>query len=390
MKLCLQDNLINQEEYFNSITNKGNIIIYGIGRKFKQVKELLKKYNIEPIALCDGNQNNWGKDIEVNGKTLKVLSYNKVKELYSSYTILITTYIKNTIEIYSYLTSIGETNSILQFCNPFKVEAGLLEKNILYENIDRYNYIYNNLADDLSRKIFSENLNYKMTGNMLNLCRYTDGNSFFDPKLIPSDKKHVYVDVGTYTGDTICKFLQFCRGDYEKIIGFEPDNGNYAAVNNFIRYGKIENSYIYNIGLWSEKTTKVFYTLQNNENINYDSPNFYSEIEDTIDNNFLENNIKKDNDFISENLIVDTMDNILSGIVPSIMKINALSSDLPILKGAKELIYSHKPIIIIEYATKQEDLLDSIEYLLSVRKDYQIFFRQKSIFGESKTVLYAK
>ena len=68
---------------------------------------------------------------------------------------------------------------------------------------------YNKLEDDVSKEIFLLNLQYKITGNMMRLYELTNGSTFFDKDIIGFHTNAVYVDVGAYTGDTVCDFLQY-------------------------------------------------------------------------------------------------------------------------------------------------------------------------------------
>ena len=39
-------------------------------------------------------------------------------------------------------------------------------------------------------------------------------------------RKYTYVDVGTYTGDTVIRFMMASGGVYNKIVAIEPDEIN--------------------------------------------------------------------------------------------------------------------------------------------------------------------
>lgn len=228
-----------------------------------------------------------------------------------------------------------------------------------------------------------------MTGNAFELFDQIDGESFFDENLIGNNKDNVYIDIGAYTGDTIYRFYAFSKGKYKKIIGVEAEKGNYSALCNMIKYTRLENVKTLNNALWSEAKKMKFYTTSQKNIINYDSSNLYRDVINTVDWKTKEEMRNKKIRSTIEEIKTQTIDDILIGEKPTIIKVNALGADLPILYGDRNTILNNKPIIIMEYGSKPEYILEQIEYLKKLRSDYKFYFRQKKIFYDSKTILYA-
>lgn len=212
---------INSEEYFDNIRKCKNIICFGAGAKLRQALVLLNNIDIRPTVICDNNPELWGKTTEFNGESFEIVSYEKVKTELEEYTILLTMSIHNATETYQQMCDKGEKNNIFQFCNPFKVDNLLLQSKNIDNDFNNYQIVYNKLADDISRKLFVLNLNYKITGDMLDLYKMTSGNTFFDEVVIGDQTDAVYVDVGAYTGDTILKFLEYCGGKYKQYMALK-------------------------------------------------------------------------------------------------------------------------------------------------------------------------
>ena len=153
-------------------------------------------------------------------------------------------------------------------------------------NFSNYCNLRDLFEDKKSQIIFEKFLRWKICGDMLSLFPLMDGNdpdTFFDSELISKRDDHIFVDVGAYTGDTIMRFLLFCSGHYDRIIGFEPDSGNYAAARAFIRFCRMPNIEIRNCGLWSHRKELTFYTSDNENKRLYDSPNFFRSIKHSRD-----------------------------------------------------------------------------------------------------------
>lgn len=52
------------------------------------------------------------------------------------------------------------------------------------------------------------------------------------------------------------------------------------------------------------------------------------------------------------------------------------------------MIRKKKPVIIMEYGTHSKYISGMIPLLRQLRPDYKFFLRQRSVFGNSRTVLF--
>lgn len=375
----------NPKDYFDNIRKHKNIIMFGAGSKAQQVIKLLENLKIFPCEICDNSEALQGE--KFMGKYV-IKSHKEIREKYESYCILITTTITNAMSIYDSLEKAGEKHPIYHVCNFFKVDEEFLK----YEDVindEKYKKIYDLLEDETSKNIFVKNVNAKMTGNGLPLHDEMCGESFFDEVLLRRTKTDVYVDVGAYTGDTLLQFLQFCRGKYQKVYAMEPDQGNYLSLQKFINFGAIKNIEAFNMGGWNEAGEKEFFSTSNNENVNYDSPNLFQNISKTLANSEAGMCQKENSVAVSYKVKLDSVDHIVKDSNASIIKINALAADMPILEGCKETILRAKPVIVMEYGVRPSYMTEEPIWLDALNVGYKIFMRQKNIFGDCKTLLYA-
>ncbi|MBP3285043.1 MAG: FkbM family methyltransferase [Clostridia bacterium] len=374
MKLKIESNI-------RSLDKNRPIVLFGAGNKGEKALKLLQNFSIRPSCFCDNN-------IKLQGQLycdLPVFSYDKVQKMYSDYTLLLTATSKNAEQMMRQLRDAGERNPIYHFCIPFKVDNTLLS----YEEVCRteaYDKVYDFFEDKLSKELFIKLLEYKVTGNGLPLLKYESGKSFFDEKLIPEQENHAYVDVGAYTGDTIMKFCEFCRGKYTSITAFELDKSNFAKLQRFVEYSRLTDITLYNIGGWYEKSEITYYTLKN---AGFENANVFSGIEDKADRR--QKTMMEEMHCLpkEETAIVDAVDHVLAGERATIIKINALAADLEVLQGCKETIKKYKPVVIFDYGARPSHILEIPLLLKELRPDYKLVLRQKEIFGDSKTVLWA-
>lgn len=380
------EKIIDENEYFNRIKRYRNIILFGAGSKARQTVDLLEQRGVTPTAVCDNNSKLWG-SLFLN--QYPIYSYAQIKEKYEDYCFVLTVASGNAVEIERELMNKDNHTEIFHACNSFKVDSKFLLIEEIKQEEEKYTQIYESFADRYSKELYIEFLNSKLTGNQLKLCHMTVGDSFFDKEIISHKEKMVYVDVGAYTGDTVCKFLEYSGGQYQKIIAFEADKGNYDALCKFVRYARVDNIDLINKGVWSEKKIMQFYTNDDNAELNYDSPNLYNSIERAADATTLKKLKEDEIHPIVQNVEVNSLDFFLQGETPSIIKINALAADYPILCGAEQTLRRTHTTVIMEYGVRPSYLLEEMLFLIGLNIGYKLYLRQKNIFGDSKTILYA-
>lgn len=375
-KLTKQEDLL-----WNTINSDRAIIFWGCGNSMRIVKEKLAEKGIVPTAFCDNNEKLIGTYID----NIPVLSYEQIKKYYTDYVIILTVAINNAIPIVEQLREQQEKHPIYHMEHPFKVENTFLEYQYLENHNDEFEAVYKALEDEESRNIFVQSINFKLSGNKLPLLNYVDGEGFFDEKLIPLSKHYSYMDVGAYTGDTLLRFYAFCGGKYDKLYAVEPDTGNFNALQNLVKYGRISNVQLFHVGGWNLKGELTFYTIANRNRKHFENSNFFKKMQDIVANSWE----MSQKDFGTETISVDTVDNLLQGAKCDIIKINALGADYQVLMGCRETIKQYKPIIVGEFGTQSEYLVEQLNEMLRVNPNYKLYLRQKMIFGDCKTVYFA-
>lgn len=142
------------------------------------------------------------------------------------------------------------------------------------------------------------------------------------------------LDVGTNIGETLLNFARM-TGKKGFVYGFEPDERNYKNVSRNIELNDFDNLHVFNLGVSdSRQTLKLFRVDPNNRGMN----RILSETE-----------AAQFDDFTT--IDVDTLDNVIAdnGIVKiDVVKIDIEGYEMHALRGAKELLTTHKPKLFIE------------------------------------------
>lgn len=189
------------EERISEIKPKG-LIIFGCGHAGRTIGRMLKYWEYEVSFFCD----NYKAGETFEGR--KVLSVDEVKNEYSDYLVIISSY---------------------EFAEEMRkqlVENGFLNENIFLPASSR-------------------------------ILAWGRGNQYFDVFSPQADE--VYVDAGTFDGKTILDFCEWTNGTYEKIYAFEPMSDMCAIIEKKAQENHIHNIEIFNCATW-DKREKIYFT----------------------------------------------------------------------------------------------------------------------------------
>ncbi len=223
-------------------------------------------------------------------------------------------------------------------------------------NREKYDEIYNLLADEKSKKVFEKVINFKISFDYNFMNGFTNNHSeqYFDKELIPEIKDIVFLDGGGYVGDTIPQIIDNFK-DFKKIYLVEP---NKLHINIAKRdFFHIKNIEFINCGL-GNKTIK-------------------SENKENIDNNCNHNYQAQD---------IDKIDNLIDEKVDFI-KLDIEGAEQDAIDGAKETIKKYKPILAICVYHKAEDWYKIPQKVLEIESEYKIYLRHY-MEGIFETVMY--
>lgn len=184
------------------------------------------------------------------------------------------------------------------------------------------------------------------------------------PELKPIDNE-VFVDAGSYDGETILDFIEWNKGKYKKIFAIEPDEGNYAKVKKNIDDNEIKRVTLYSCGLWSEKIILPFEQLSTSCSSVSNCGN--------------------------DNIQANCLDSIINEQQVTLIKLDIEGSELEALKGAASTICKWQPRLIVGIYHKPEDIIEIPLYIHSLVPAYRFYIRQHSFvkYDTVYTVLYA-
>ncbi len=317
---------------------KKPILLYGTGNGADKIlNELIKrKITVSGVFASDGFVRNRV------FRGFKVISFNEAKEQYGSFIALISfgtqlldvidniKRIAETVETYAPDVPVIEDNEIFDLEYARKHEAELKKA-------------YNLLGDDISKKVFCDVINYKLTGKIDYLfgCETSKDESY---ELLGLKEDEVYLDLGAYNGDTVDEFIKHVKA-YRKIIAVEPDLKNFRKLKNNTE--NLGNIVLFNAAV-AEKNGTTFFSMKGGRN---------SSVGDGVEIMSL----SVDGEFFNEQI--------------SYIKMDVEGNEILALRGANETLKKYQPCLNIAAYHKNADIFEIPILINSINPNYRIFLR---------------
>ena len=215
---------------------------------------------------------------------------------------------------------------------------------------DELTEVYQKLADEKSREVFSGTLNYKLSGKLLYLQNITTARQADCREVYSFGNDETYVDLGAYDGDTIKEFLNFTKGSYREIVALEPDKKNFKKLKRYVEDAALEHVNIINKGIWSEEGTMNFAESGGRQSA------------------FAETGMVS--------IPIDSVDNIMKGSYVSYIKFDVEGAEYEALLGARETIDRWQPKLFVAAYHRDSDLWRLPLLLWKLNEKYAIYLRK--------------
>lgn len=226
------------------------IVLYGMGNGADMIISQLDALEIEYSDIFASDE--FVRGHSFHGKT--VLKYSQIEEKYDDFIILMTFAVHDRYTL-DKVRAMSEEHELLSPTVPI-AGAGLFTLDYVKEHEREFDEAYEMLADEKSKKAFTDVLNFKISGKIEYLfsCE-SEKSEVYESILHLSDEEKI-ADLGAYDGDTIREFLAYTNGKYSKIYAFEPDGKNFKKLQS--KTASLDNIKLFNAAAWSENTTLTF------------------------------------------------------------------------------------------------------------------------------------
>lgn len=326
--------------------SKGGGYIWGTGRLGKFVKQQCEKIGIEIKGFIDSDEKRWS----VDGKIFspEVLNENDCVIIASIYYADISRTLKKLqIQNFIYYEELAYIQDGMD--TYYQAFEGLFDE--IESCKSKYMQIYDILEDELSKKIYSEVMDYRMgldTDHIITAYEMSkqEGCQYFD-RLITDrlNSRYTFYDVGGFDGESTLDYIRCTKG-YKKILFFEPSLDSIEIAKARL-VGKRDVEFI-NAAVGAESGEVSF------------------------------NDIGGGGSFISEggtNIVpMITLDECIDNS-DSYIKLDVEGYEMAVLQGMKNAIIKYKPLLAVSVYHKPGDMHQLIGTLLSWNPDYNIYMR---------------
>ena len=220
---------------------------------------------------------------------------------------------------------------------------------VLKENINDIIWLYDNLNDYRSKIVLYGIINYWYNNNFTYLDKAYEKNynHYFDLDLIKPNKDEVFIDIGSYTGDTIIDFINTYK-NYKKIYAYEITLESINIMRNNLKSYKdiiIKNNAV------ADKNTIMYI----NNNTNNSSAN-------TIDTNG------------DTPITCVTLDNDIKEKI-TMIKMDIEGSEYNALKGCINHLKNDTPKLLISVYHNHQDIIRIPKLIFETNNNYKFYLR---------------
>lgn len=237
---------------------------------------------------------------------------------------------------------------------------GLFTYDYCQEHAEELQTVYDLLADDASKKVYANILNFKISGDIRYLLPVTTPKSDIYRKIIRLTPNETYVDLGAYNGDTIEEVLQYTKGKYIRMYAVEPDRKNFKKLCKSVE--GMRNVYAYQAVAWCKDTTVPFVTRAGRQ----------SAVSAT-----------------GQEMEARSVDSILNGRQATLIKMDVEGCEREALWGCAQTIAHFTPRLMVSAYHRNEDIfaLPLLIHMLNPR--YDLYVRHQLYIPAWETNLYA-
>ena len=235
----------------------------------------------------------------------------------------------------------------------------LFDDDFIRDNYENMRQAHDLLADELSRKVYENILQFYYTGDIALLDEVTTDKDEAFREILRLGENEVYVDLGAYNGDTVDEFLRYAGDDYRKIVAFEPNAKNFAKLQ--AHCAEMPRTELWQLGAWSKNTTLIF------------------------------NNKAGRNSAVAEKGVetrVAAVDSILCGTAATYVKADVEGADAQALLGMRHTLRLFKPKLNFAAYHRFEDIFKLPLLIHALNPDYQIYLRHHPYIPAWDTNLY--
>ncbi len=238
--------------------------------------------------------------------------------------------------------------------------GGLFTREYCEEHANEIQAVYMRLADERSRRVYANILNFKISGKPEYLLEIVDSRETIWNRVICPTNHETYVDLGAYNGDSIRELLDVTRGKYHRILAVEPDRKNFKKLSKFV--GDTPSVSCYQCAAWCVDTELPFASKAGRQS------SISTEGTPTP---------------------ARSVDNLLAGSPVTLLKMDVEGTEREALWGASRSIARYSPKLMISLYHRNEDIFELPLLVHKINPRYKLYIRHQLYIPAWETNLYA-
>lgn len=314
------------------------LVLYGMGLGAEKIMSELEQRGMRADDIFASDEFVRGHSF----KGYKVLRYSEVCEKYKDFNVVLC-FASRIDEVIDRIAEIDGEHTVFAPDVPV-AGGGLFTREYITENEEKFEKAYSLLADEESKRVYKDILNFKVSGKIKYLL-----SSFCDKSKVYSDilnlnENEEIIDLGAYDGDTIREFTAATGGKYKHITALEPDKKSYKKL--LKNTDGMKNISTLNMGVWSKRDTLIF-----------------------------DAEAGRNSKLSAEGVSVEVTDIDSLNIAPTFIKMDIEGSEMKALEGAEKTIKKYLPKLYICAYHRNEDLFALPLKIKELSEKYKIYFR---------------
>lgn len=331
------------------------IFVYGMGNGADKIFAQFENFGIKAEGV-------FASDEFVRGhyfREYKVLKYSEVCEKYDDFVIVLA-FGAGYASLIDKIEKMSLQHTLYAPDVPIE-GGGLFTYEYCLEHESEIEEVYSMLEDDFSKQVYSEIIDFRISGKIEYLRKITTDKSEVYTDIIKPSDNEIYVDLGAYNGDTVSELLEFTEGKYQKIVALEPDARNFRKLVKSID-GK-DNIEAINCAVWS-CDTKLLFSSRSGRQSSVDSTS-------------------------GTPLDARSVDSVLNGEKATIIKMDVEGAEEEALNGAESTIKNYRPKLMISLYHRNRDIFYLPLLVKKICPQYKFYIRHQPYIPAWETNLYA-
>lgn len=314
------------------------LVLYGMGLGAEKIMSELEQRGMRANDIFASDEFVRGHSF----KGYKVLRYSEVCEKHKDFNVVLC-FASRIDEVIDRIAEIDGEHTVFAPDVPV-AGGGLFTREYITENEEKFERAYSLLADEESKRVYKDILNFKVSGKIKYLL-----SSFCDKSKVYSDilnlnENEEIIDLGAYDGDTIREFTAATGGKYKHITALEPDKKSYKKL--LKNTDDMKNISTLNMGVWSKRDTLIF-----------------------------DAEAGRNSKLSAEGVSIEVTDIDSLNIAPTFIKADIEGSEMKALEGAEKTIKKYLPKLYICAYHRNEDLFALPLKIKELSEKYKIYFR---------------